>query len=57
MFYRTKIDISISILTPPVPIKDPLKEVKVGVHGIIVSKGYNRGTYLPQVTLPVAGKS
>lgn len=43
------IDISISVLTKPKPITDPLKEVVVGVHGIWVAKGYHRGTYLPQV--------
>eukprot|EP01105_Mastigella_eilhardi_P021874 TRINITY_DN532_c0_g1_i5.p1 TRINITY_DN532_c0_g1~~TRINITY_DN532_c0_g1_i5.p1 ORF type:complete len:193 (+),score=68.92 TRINITY_DN532_c0_g1_i5:93-671(+) len=49
--FKKDINITISILTPPVPITDPLKEVKVGVHGIVVSKGYLRGTYLPQVAV------
>ncbi|KAH3743186.1 AMMECR1 protein [Pelomyxa schiedti] len=47
--FRNNIDICISVLTSPVSITDPLNEVKVGVHGIIVKKGYNSGTYLPQV--------
>ncbi|KAH3743668.1 AMMECR1 protein [Pelomyxa schiedti] len=47
--FRNSINITVSILTPPVTIKNPLEEVKVGVHGIIVSKDGHRGTYLPEV--------
>eukprot|EP01107_Rhizomastix_libera_P004817 TRINITY_DN17928_c0_g1_i2.p1 TRINITY_DN17928_c0_g1~~TRINITY_DN17928_c0_g1_i2.p1 ORF type:complete len:198 (+),score=28.55 TRINITY_DN17928_c0_g1_i2:60-653(+) len=47
--FKNEISISISVLSTPVRIKDPLTEVKVGVHGIIVSKRGYRGTYLPQV--------
>lgn len=47
--FRDEVDITVSILSTPKPVGDPLKEVLVGVHGIIASKGWNRGTYLPQV--------
>jgi len=43
---RTKIEIS--VLSLPKPIKD-VKEIEVGKHGIIVSKGFNKGLLLPQV--------
>ncbi|KAH3758158.1 AMMECR1 protein [Pelomyxa schiedti] len=47
--FRNQIDICISVLTPPVKIIDPLRQVRVGEHGIIVTKGWRSGTYLPQV--------
>lgn len=40
--------IEISVLTLPQPIKD-IKEIEVGKHGIIISKGANKGLLLPQV--------
>jgi AmmeMemoRadiSam system protein A len=40
--------IEISVLGLPEPIQDPA-EVQVGRHGIIVSKGFQRGLLLPQV--------
>lgn len=43
---RTKIEIS--VLTLPEPVKD-VREIEVGRHGIIVSKGIARGLLLPQV--------
>jgi AmmeMemoRadiSam system protein A len=43
---RLKIDIS--VLGLPEPISDP-RQVEVGRHGIIVSKGFYRGLLLPQV--------
>jgi AmmeMemoRadiSam system protein A len=43
---RTKIEIS--VLTLPEPVKDA-REVEVGRHGIIISKGLCRGLLLPQV--------
>lgn len=43
---RTRIEIS--VLTLPEPVKD-IKEIEVGRHGIIVSKGIARGLLLPQV--------
>ncbi len=43
---ETKIEIS--VLTPPRLVKNIL-EIKVGTHGIIISKGPNKGLLLPQV--------
>ena len=40
--------IEISVLSLPQPVQD-VKEIKVGTHGIIVSKGINKGLLLPQV--------
>ena len=49
-----QITIEISILTKPVPLRfqnaDDLKKLlKPGVHGVILSQGYRRATFLPQV--------
>jgi uncharacterized protein (TIGR00296 family) len=44
------LDIEISVLTLPRPVKD-VHEVAVGKHGIIVSKGPYKGLLLPQVPL------
>ena len=41
--------IELSILSIPQPVRDPLKEVIVGKHGIVVSRGWYSGTLLPQV--------
>lgn len=48
------ITIEISILTKPIPLRfenaDALKKLlKPGVHGVILSQGYCRATFLPQV--------
>ena len=43
---ETKIEIS--VLTPPRQVKN-IHEIKVGTHGIIISKGPNKGLFLPQV--------
>ena len=40
--------IEISVLTLPRPVQD-IKEIQVGRHGIIISKGSNQGLLLPQV--------
>ena len=42
--------IEVSVLTLPEPIKD-IKEVELGKHGIIVSKGSSKGLLLPQVPI------
>jgi AmmeMemoRadiSam system protein A len=42
--------IEISVLTPPRRIHD-VAEIRVGEHGIIVSRGFHRGLLLPQVPL------
>ena len=48
------IDIEISVLTPPRPLsfRDPedlLDQLQPGVHGVILSQGMQRATFLPQV--------
>lgn len=43
-----RLKIEISVLTLPRPIQD-ISEIEVGRHGIIISKGPNRGLFLPQV--------
>ena len=45
---ETKIEIS--VLSLPQLIKD-VKEIEVGRHGIVISKGLNKGLLLPQVPL------
>jgi hypothetical protein len=42
------LELEISVLTPPEKIKDP-SIVKVGKHGLIISKGDRKGVLLPQV--------
>ena len=41
-------EIEISVLSRPRPAAGP-EEVEVGTHGIIVSKGFQKGLLLPQV--------
>jgi AmmeMemoRadiSam system protein A len=41
-------EIEISVLTLPQPVKE-IKDIKVGQHGIIISKGMHKGLLLPQV--------
>ena len=43
---RARIDIS--VLTPPVPVAE-FGTIEVGRHGLIVSRGHQRGLLLPQV--------
>ncbi len=43
-----RLKIEISVLTLPRQVKD-VSEIKIGEHGIIVSKGPHRGLLLPQV--------
>jgi len=43
------INIEISVLSTMTRIKNPLEEVKLGVHGIYIRRGMRSGTYLPQV--------
>lgn len=45
---ETKIEIS--VLSLPNPVQD-IKEIEVGKHGIIISKGLNKGLLLPQVAV------
>lgn len=49
-----EIDIEISVLTSPKPLafsnpQDLLRQLKPGVHGVILTKGGGRSTFLPQV--------
>jgi AmmeMemoRadiSam system protein A len=44
-----ELDVEISVLSPPKLISDPLKEVKLGAHGIIIRDRGRSGTFLPQV--------
>ena len=43
-----EIDIEISVLSPMKKITD-VNEIKIGVHGIMMTQGYRRGVLLPQV--------
>jgi AmmeMemoRadiSam system protein A len=43
-----RVHIEISVLSLPRKVKGP-EEVEVGKHGIIISKGFNKGLLLPQV--------
>jgi AmmeMemoRadiSam system protein B/AmmeMemoRadiSam system protein A len=43
-----KIHIEISVLTPMKKIRD-IKEIRLGTDGIYIKKGYQGGTFLPQV--------
>jgi uncharacterized protein len=45
----SRIEIEISVLTPPKPIEP--RQVQIGVHGLIVSKGNRSGLLLPQVAM------
>lgn len=42
------VTIEISVLTPPMPVRDP-SEVEVGRDGLIIENGPRRGLLLPQV--------
>jgi len=45
-----KIKIEISVLSPLKRVKNP-DEIKIGVHGVMIEKGFHRGVFLPQVAL------
>lgn len=49
-----EVDLEISVLTAPEPLEytdeqDLLNKLEPGVHGVIISKGWKRSTFLPQV--------
>lgn len=49
-----KLQISISVLTPAEPVRfnseqDLIQQLKPGIDGLILSEGYQRGTFLPSV--------
>jgi len=41
--------IEVSVLSLPRKVSDPLREISIGRHGIIVTRGLYSGTLLPQV--------
>jgi AmmeMemoRadiSam system protein A len=41
----------ISVLSPFVPVADPLSAVEIGMHGLLVEQGHRRGLLLPQVAV------
>jgi len=43
------INIEISVLSPVQKIKNPIQEIEIGKHGVIVQQGVNSGVFLPQV--------
>ncbi len=43
------ISIEISVLSPRVEAKDPLKDIVIGRDGVWLELGYRRGVFLPQV--------
>ncbi len=45
----SSIVIEVSVLSPPKEISDPLKDIEIGRHGILIVRGWNSGTLLPQV--------
>jgi AmmeMemoRadiSam system protein A len=45
-----RLDVAISVLAPPRPIDDPRK-VEIGKQGLLVSRGFHRGTLLPKVAV------
>ena len=49
-----QLEVHISILTPPEPVsfnskEDLLKQIRPDIDGLILSDGFNRGTFLPSV--------
>jgi len=44
----TRISLEISVLSPIAPVTD-INDIIVGVHGLIIRKGFNSGLLLPQV--------
>lgn len=44
-----EVTIEISLLSPPEEVEEPLKEIEIGKHGIIIRHGHHSGLLLPQV--------
>jgi AmmeMemoRadiSam system protein A len=44
-----RLHLEISVLSPFVPVSDPLHTVLIGLHGLLVERGPRRGILLPQV--------
>ncbi|HEX9050837.1 MAG TPA: AmmeMemoRadiSam system protein A [Anaeromyxobacter sp.] len=45
-----ELGVAVSVLGPPRPIADP-RTVEIGRQGLLVSRGWNRGTLLPKVAV------
>lgn len=45
-----ELEVEISVLSPLVQVRE-LEEIKVGIHGLMLIRGENRGVLLPQVPL------
>jgi uncharacterized protein len=45
-----QVDIEISVLSPLEEVKD-IDEIQVGVHGLMITRGYHSGLLLPQVAV------
>jgi AmmeMemoRadiSam system protein A len=43
------ISIEISVLSPRIEVKDPLKDIVIGRDGVWLELGFSRGVFLPQV--------
>lgn len=43
--------LEISVLSPFVPVADPASAVAIGVHGLLIERGIQRGLLLPQVAV------
>ena len=43
------ISIEISVLSPMRRVQDPVREIRLGRHGVYVKRGWKTGTFLPQV--------
>lgn len=43
------LDVEISVLSPMRRVSDPLQEIKLGTHGIVIQGSGRSGTFLPQV--------
>jgi len=57
-----QVQISISVLTPPQPIRfssesELLAQIEPGVDGLILSEGHRRGTFLPSVWSQLPGRN
>ncbi len=44
-----RLHLEISVLSPFVPVADPLASIVIGTHGLLVETGSRRGLLLPQV--------
>lgn len=44
-----ELEVEISVLSPLKQVSEPLKEIQLGIHGIVIESRAGRGTFLPQV--------